>query len=125
MGRQVIGRTLPAGDLDVSTGAFVTLTGPEYAAQKIRQRFKLILGEWFLDTTKGVPWFQNVLIKNPNLELIKSLFRDEILNVPGIIGVKDIEAQFTPAARTLSLAYVAVYQTGATLNEVLSSPVPG
>ena len=121
----MIGRTLPAGDLDVSTGAFVTLTGPEYAAQKIRQRFKLILGEWFLDTTKGVPWFQNVLIKNPNLELIKSLFRDEILNVPGIIGVKDIEAQFTPAARTLSLAYVAVYQTGATLNEVLSSPVPG
>ena len=125
MGRQVIGRTIPAGDLDVSTGSFVSLTGPEYAKQKIAQRFKLLLGEWFLDTTKGVPWFQSVLVKNPNLELIKSLFRDEILAVPGIVGVKDIEAMFTPSIRTLSLAYVAVYVTGATVSEVVSSPVPG
>jgi hypothetical protein len=121
----VLGRTLPAGDLDVSTGTVVTLTGPEYVKQKIRQRFKLILGEWFLDTSKGVPWFDSVLVKNPNLELIKSLFRDEILAVPGIVGVKDIEALYTPSLRTLSLAYVAVYVTGATLSEVVSSPVPG
>ena len=121
----MIGRTAPAGDLDVSTGDFVTLTGPEYAAQKIRQRFQFLLGEWFLDTTLGVPWFEDVLIKNPNLELIKSIFRDEILNVPGIVGVKSIEAMFTPSIRTLSLAYVAVYTTGATLQEVVSAPVPG
>jgi hypothetical protein len=121
----MIGRVAPAGDLDTSTGAFVTLTGPEYAAQKIRQRFKLILGEWFLDTTKGVPWFEEVLIKNPNLELIKSLFRDEILNVPGITGVVQIESMYTPSIRTLSLAYVATYQTGATVSEVVSAPVPG
>jgi len=120
-----IGRLIPSGDLDVSTGSFQTLTGPEYAAQKIRQRLRLFLGEWFLDTTKGVPWFQSVLVKNPSLELIKSLFRNEILQVPGIISVKQTEALFDPAARTLALAYVAVYQTGATLQEVVSSPVPG
>ena len=121
----MIGRTVPAGDLDLSTGKFATLTGPEYAAQKIRQRFKLFLGEWFLDQSKGVPWFTEVFVKNPNLDLIRALFRAELLKVPGIVGVASVESAFTPATRTLSLAYVAIYQTGAKLTEVVSSPVPG
>lgn len=121
----MLGRTVPAGDLDVSTGRFETLTGPEYAVQKIRQRFKLFLGEWFLDTTLGVPWFQSILIKNPSLGLIQSIGRDILLAVPGIVGVRQIEAQFDAPSRTLSLAYVAIYVTGATLSEVVSSPVPG
>jgi len=120
-----IGRSIPAGDLDLATGTVRTISGPEYTAQKIRQRFRLLLGEWFLDKTKGVPWFQSVLVKNPNLELIKSLFRDELLRVPGIVGVKQVEAQYTPADRTLALAYVAVHASGATITEVVSSPVPG
>ena len=121
----MIGRTIPAGDLDVSTGSFQTLTGPEYAAQKIRQRFKLFLGEWFLDQSLGVPWFTQVFVKNPNLDAIRALFRAELLKVPGIVSVGQIESSFVPATRTLSLAYVATYQTGAKLSEVVSSPVPG
>jgi hypothetical protein len=121
----VIGRIVPAGDYDTSTRSFRTLTGPEYAAQKIRQRFKLFLGEWFLDQSLGVPWFTEVFVKNPNLDLIRALFRAELLKGPGIIGVSSIESSFVPATRTLSLAYVAIYETGAKLSEVVSSPVPG
>jgi hypothetical protein len=121
----MIGRIVPAGDYATSTGKFITLTGPEYAAQKIRQRFKLFLGEWFLDQSKGVPWFAQVFVKNPNLDAIRALFRAELLKVPGIIGVSQIESSFVPATRTLSLAYVAVYETGAKLSEVVSNPVPG
>ena len=35
----------------------------EAIAQAIRCDLQLILGEWFLDTTKGIPW-----IRNPNAD---------------------------------------------------------
>ena len=120
----MIGRKLPIGDLDVSTGTFQRLTGPQYAAQKIRQRLLFILGEWVLDIRLGQPWFEEILVKNPNMKLVQQRVRDCILGVPGITNVRQVEILWDRVNRNLSLAYVADYQgTSEPIADVLVSGV--
>jgi hypothetical protein len=120
----MIGRRLPVGDLDLSTGTFQRLSGVDYAKQKIRQRLLFIKGEWILDTRLGQPWFEEILVKNPDLRLIQRRVRDVLLGVPGITNVRQVEIQFDRPTRNLSLAYVADF-VGASeaITDVLQSPI--
>jgi hypothetical protein len=80
----MIARTIPKWDLDLSKPE--GLSGIEYAGQKIRQKLLLLKGEWFLDQSLGIPWVEEVLVKNPSLEYIRSVVRKTVLSVPGIIS---------------------------------------
>lgn len=72
--------------------------------QKITDQFNLWLGEWFLDTTQGFPWIQRVLgIKNPSLTQLRSLFREAILEAPGVSSVDQLTLSVNPQTRGLSV----------------------
>lgn len=112
----MIGRSLPAGDLDVSTGTPQFIDGIDYCRQKIRQRLLLLRGEWFADTRKGFPLLQIVLVKNPDMQLVKSTYRREILAVPGVVALRSLDLQYDRSARTLTGNFVAVYSDGRTID---------
>jgi hypothetical protein len=109
---------------DPTTGILAFADSKDYVLQKIKSRLKFMLGEWFYDTTLGVPWFEQVLIKNPNLQLIQHLISNVIAAVPGITSVTTVEIAFEPSTRTLAIAYAAVYQDAVQVSEVVTSVVP-
>lgn len=109
---------IPAGDLKLVEGDAVVATGIEYIRQKLSNRFRFFLGEWFLDRREGVPWFRDVFVKNPNLDVIRSVFRRVALSVPGVLALPRFEVQFDPAERRLSFDFVAVCSEG----EIVVSP---
>jgi hypothetical protein len=116
----------PTGDLDTATGLTRRITGREYAAQKIRQKLLFIRSEWILDTRLGVPWFEEILVKNPDLRLVQARIRDVILSVPGISSVQQTETRLDGPARKLHLAYVATYRDDsgpATISDLVTSAV--
>jgi hypothetical protein len=70
------------GDLVLTSDADASGTDP--VQQNILQRLGMCLGEWFLDNTQGVPWFQQILVKNPNQASIDAIVRNTILGTPGV-----------------------------------------
>lgn len=50
--------------------------------QHIAQRMRLFLGEWFLDTSRGVPYYQTVFQKNPNLQIMTGIFQHQSSSHP-------------------------------------------
>jgi len=53
------------GDLDIS-GNHLTLTdGIEAIRQHLKVKFQIFLGEWFLDESVGVPYFQQIFVLHP------------------------------------------------------------
>lgn len=56
----------------------------ESVAQKIKIRLLRYFGEWFLDNTVGVPYFQEILKKGTSKDYIDTLFIDEISNTVGV-----------------------------------------
>lgn len=82
-------------------------------AQKLNNRFLLALGEWFLNVLVGVPYFQVVLVKNPDLLAIRSLFSSIILSTPPIVSLTSLTLNYNRGPRTLSFpSFVAVTDAG-------------
>jgi len=102
-----VGRDLA---LDATTGDFLLSSGDaylttEYAAiaQDIRLRLRFFRGEWLLDTDAGVPYFQSIMVKAPNLAIIRSVLADEIEKAPGVKSITRLELDFDRASRELTV----------------------
>ena len=107
------------GDLDTTGHRLNLATGEEAIDQQLRIRLRTFLGEWFLNEEVGFPYYREVLIKSPNLDLIRSLFVQAITSTPGILTVDEISATINTSTRTLSVDFVATMDTG---EELVYSP---
>ena len=74
--------------------------------QQVMLRLGFFRGEWFLDEETGLPWYEEILVKNPNMIRIRDIFRTAILSVPGIRAVTYLDVQFT-GARTVTVDFRA------------------
>jgi hypothetical protein len=118
----MIGHIYPQGDLDLTRPALVS--GAEYACQKIRQLLLFFKGEWGWDETLGILYYQDILVKGPNLELIRGIYRREIMKVPGIVAVPLVTLEIDPVSRLLTVAFRATYQEPGTLPVEVSGSIP-
>ena len=80
--------------------------------QQVMLRLGFFKGEWFLDEERGVPWYEEILIKSPNLIRIREIFREAILSVSGIREVTYLDLRFTAFARTLDVNFRASTDLG-------------
>jgi hypothetical protein len=102
----------PSGDLEIVNGSWRVVDGAEYARQKVSVRCQFFLGEWFLNAKEGVPYFRDVLIKNPNPDTVRSVFRNTILSVPGIVEVNSLKYSLNSKTRVATITFQATYQGG-------------
>lgn len=115
------------GDLMIAAGNLVLIGDGPAVAQAVGCALRMFLGEWFLDTSRGVPWFQRVLVKSPSANVLRSVFLDVILGVQGVAKVTQLNLQYSKTTRTLSVAWAAITDTGALISDttVLSmEPTP-
>ncbi|HCU24075.1 MAG TPA: hypothetical protein DF383_03580, partial [Deltaproteobacteria bacterium] len=73
------------GDLDISSNRLKLTTDIEAIRQHLLVKFRIFLGEWFLDTRVGLPYFEEIFVKNPNLAAVSELLKLEITDTPGVI----------------------------------------
>jgi len=73
-----------SGDIFARNYGLARLSGNEQIAQRISTRLKLLLGEWFLDTGQGVPWFERILVKSPNRAIVQGVLKRTIIQTPGV-----------------------------------------
>lgn len=103
-------------DLDLRNGQLYLLEERDALAQSIGCDLQLFLGEWFLDEREGIPLYRDVLIKNPNLSLISSIFRRAILGKEGISHLAEFSVDYDPRNRRLTLTFEVVTNAGETIS---------
>ena len=96
--------TARAGDME-----FDVSTGIEAIAQRTEQTLLLLLGEWFLDTRRGVPYRPDMLGNVYDESLVRQRLAQEILSVDGVIRIK--EATLALNRQTRVMRYDAVIET--------------
>lgn len=97
-----------SGDLALREGAngaleIYLVEGVDAIVQRLRILLRFWLGAWFLDTSEGIPYLEQILVKNPDVRLIQLLFRRVILQCPGIARVDKLDPVYDPAGRRLAL----------------------
>lgn len=107
-------------DLLIVDGDLKLIDYAERVAQQIKIALKFMLGEWFLDTSQGVPYLEYVLVKNPNMTHIRSIFRECIADVDGVSAVNSLTLDYDRENRKLTVEYEAETDYGlVTSREVL------
>lgn len=92
----------------------------DLARQRLKQRLLTILGEWFLDESIGIPYFQEIFKKGVNESRVRSLFLSVIKNTENINKIEFFDLDFTESTRTLTVNFTVSLLSGETLTESLS-----
>ena len=94
------------GDLDITDGDAVLITGVDAIAQDLTRRLRTFKGEWFADPEGvGVPYLQKVLGKGNSIAAIRQVFKDQILATPGVLSIDSFDADFDAATRALTVGF--------------------
>ena len=106
------------GDMALSSAGLPFFIGSvDEAIQRLRVRFLFFLGEWYRDQLLGVPYFEHVLIKSPNLTLVRSLWRQLILDTPGITSLVRLTESFDRTTRELRPVFSAIFEDGTVITD--------
>lgn len=95
------------GDILIEDDAFVLVEGDDAIVQHLTIRFKFVLAEWFLDVRLGIPMFEEILIKNPDLSRVTGIYKQVILTTPGIASLESFSLSLDGATRKLTVSFVA------------------
>lgn len=74
-------------------------------AQRLTIRLRTFLGEWFINTTYGVPYFERILRKGVNKTTVDNILREQILEEAGVLEIKSFSSDFNAAARSYSCSF--------------------
>lgn len=77
----------------------------EDVAQRLTIALQFLSEEWFLDTTKGVPFTQTIIEAGANdIETLSAIFRSNINRVEGVTKINALELSFAGDDRILTIA---------------------
>lgn len=86
-------------------GGLVFINGPDKVLQDVKIRLLAYLGDWFLDSSYGIPYFESILVKNPDRIMIESLLRVHIVAVNGVRRVNALNLAIDHTQRTAKILF--------------------
>lgn len=92
-------------DLDVRAYDLGFAEGTQLVVQRIKQRLWFFLGEWFLNIREGVPYYQQILVKRPQLPTVESIFKRTILQTPGVVQLMQFSLEYENDIRRLRVDF--------------------
>ena len=99
-------------DLVLDSSRNIALAAPPYAlAQDVASAVRLFLAELWFDTSKGIPYFENVLGHLPPLSLLIGYIEGAAKTVPGVVSARCIISTF--AEREVTGQILFIDETGA------------
>lgn len=83
-------------------GNLAVVRGLEDLRQRIIERMRFFLGEWYQEQRKGVPWFGEVLLRPGDLGIAANVMSQGIATLQGLAEVIAVDLALEQSTRTLS-----------------------
>ena len=100
------------GDWEVSNGDLQLIGDGPAIIQAIKIALEFFQGEWFLDQSVGIPFWQEVLVKRPDVNQIVGIFRKAILGVVGVQAIESLALTWDKSARQLTVKFAVQANVG-------------
>lgn len=94
------------GDLGFNENYDIVLNNN--VSQTICIRLLWFLGEWRWDDEMGLPYFEDLFVKEPDIQYFEELITEEIFNIDEVIEVEHVEILVDSKTRTASIFFVAI-----------------
>ena len=122
-----------AGDIEASDGKITLLsTIQEAVRQRLQIKLRTFQNEWFLDTTYGIPYRQQIIGKGLSKAEIDALYISEINSDPDVQRIVYFNSTYNPYSRLYDLDFevrvldelLRVDTASITASEEIDYPVP-
>jgi hypothetical protein len=92
-----------AGDLELTDDGrdLVLASDREKVLQNLKTRFGIFKGSWRYDRNAGIPYFDDILVHSPRLEVVRRYFYDTIMGTPGVSSVLKLDLRIDRTTGTL------------------------
>jgi len=109
-------------DIEIENYDFELVTGIDKVVQQIKIRLLFFKGEWFLDTLQGLPFYDDIFVKNPNIPNIDNIIKSEIVNTPNVKELLSYESDYDNTNRSLTITFEVdtLYGSTGTITESIS-----
>jgi hypothetical protein len=94
------------------TLAGITYYAQDVVAQRLTIHLRTWLGEWFMDTTYGVPYLQRILVKNVSKTTVDNILREEILKEVGVLEIQEFTSTFDAGTRSYACNFTVLTREG-------------
>ena len=105
------------GDLHITEQGDIRLT--ESVRQAVKIRLLWFFKEWRFAPQNGVPYFEEILVKGPNLERIRRIVKNEVQSVDAVNGVRNITVEYNKPTREARIFYTLIVGEETYREEVL------
>lgn len=96
-----------AWDLVLDSNGNMALASPPYALeQDVASAVRLFLGELWYDTTKGIPYFEEILGQLPPVSLLTAYIEQAALTVPGVVSARCVVSSFQNRAISGEIQFI-------------------
>lgn len=79
-----------------------------YVSQKLRIKLSFFLAEWYLNKTIGLPYFDQIFIKNPDINFIEDLFKVKILEIPEVKELTSLTLEFQERTLLITFSLITI-----------------
>jgi len=101
------------GDWSLEGGTTIRMceTEEELTRQRLALNLRLFLGEWFADTTIGIPYFESIYGKNSKND-VDAIFKAAIRKTDGVIKITKFNSTLDKVTRKYTLVFSVTTETG-------------
>ena len=94
-------------DISFAQGDIVFCEKREAIRQDIIGRLRRFKGECFFAPDEGMPYYEEIFIKNPATNVLNVLFSEAILSTPGVIELVTFSLDFDAPTRQINVSFEA------------------
>lgn len=106
-------------DLLLKDGKLLLTEGASQRAQQIKIALLTFFGEWEFDTSIGIPYLEQILVKTPNKFRVEAILRKKILAVQGVRSITSFSLDIDRINRSLSVHFAAETAEGKVEDNVM------
>jgi len=92
-------------DLFTVDNDLVLVDGADALVQNLKIRLWTFFGEWFLNTSSGLRYFEDILVKNPNLPRVEILIKAIILETDEVNQLLEFDFTYDARQRSASVSF--------------------
>lgn len=96
---------LDTHDLYIAGNDLQIVNDADQLEQNLKIRLQFFLNEWFLNILIGVPFYTDILVKNPNIPSIDSIIKGKILDTPEVLEILEYDSSFDNTERTYTINF--------------------
>lgn len=98
----------------VNGQAPVTDTQLTTVSQRLKVRLQTFLGEYFINTVAGVPYYQKIFGKIRSKATVDTIFQKQILEDAGVLEIVSYESSLDNSLRALQVTFTVRTSEGVT-----------